>query len=95
MKLIIITFLILSAALINCKSKNSKNEKLTVEAKNKNKQIPMNPDSITYGYATNDDAVLQNAADFRTAQIMPRIPIHLNHPFTGIMAEATGVIKNR
>jgi len=83
MKLITITILLFSCVLINTKlEKNSE----------KSKQIFNSaPDSVTYGYATNDVGILQNAAGFINPQIMEKIPIHLNHRYTGIMGEANGV----
>jgi len=84
MKLITITILLFSCVLINTKLENKNSEK--------SKQIfNAAPDSVTYGYATNDVGVLQSAAGFISPQIMEKIPINLNHPYTGIMGEATGV----
>lgn len=93
MKLVIISFLILSSAFVDSKFRNHKSTSNShVHSKHKLKQF-VNPDAVTYGYARGDDFALQNAAGFKDAQIIPRIPIHLNHPFTGIMAEANTVRK--
>ena len=93
MKLIIISFLILSSAFVDGKFRNHKSTSNShVHSKHKHTQF-VNPDAVTYGYARGDDFALQNAAGFKDAQIIPRIPIHLNHPYTGIMAEANTVRK--
>ena len=55
--------------------------------------LPPN-DSITIGYAANNNQMLQSAAGFITPTYMERIPIHLNNPYTGVMAEASGVKKH-
>jgi hypothetical protein len=93
MKLIIISFLILSSAFVDSKFRNHKSASHShTHSKHKHKQNIM-PDAVTYGYAKGDDFALQNAAGFKDAQIIPKIPIHLNHPYTGIMAEANTVRK--
>lgn len=67
--------------------------KLKNKIKNR-KQFPgvnVMPDSVAYGYASNDNYPLQNAAGFKNAMIMEKIPIHLNNPYTGVMANANTV----
>jgi hypothetical protein len=68
--------------------------KVNTNIQEKSKDLPgfiANPDSITYGYATNNNAPLQNAAGFISPTILEKIPINLNHPYTGVMGEAHGV----
>ncbi len=94
MKLITFTILLFSCVLINCKSESKKAEINASKVEEKSKIIPgLNsaPDAITYGYATNDSTPLQSTAGFISPQIMEKIPINLNHPYTGIMGEANGV----
>ena len=89
MKLIIITFLLFSIIFINCKSGNKKNH---IKKHNQSPLIKNSDmDSVAYGYASNDNNILANMADLKTAEIMPKIPIHLNHPYTGVIAEASTV----
>jgi hypothetical protein len=87
MKLIIITFLVISSVFINSKSKNRKNHKKGIELPVRNAHL----ESVTYGYASNDEHVLQNLAGLRSAELMEKIPIHLNKPYTGIVAEPNTV----
>lgn len=62
MKLIIIAFLIISCTFIDAKFKVRKSEKSGMKSHHK-KYNPLPPDdSITYGYATNDQYVMQNLA---------------------------------
>ena len=44
------------------------------------------PDAFTYGYANQNGYVLESQAGFISPTIMPRIPEHLNEPYTGVMA---------
>ena len=70
---------------------------LTPKTEKENKQIGGIPgilppnDSITIGYASNNNQMLQSAAGLISPTLMEKIPIHLNNPYTGIMAEASGV----
>jgi hypothetical protein len=84
--------------MINSKLETLKSVKSKIKVNNKNeeksKDLPglyPNTDSISYGYATNNNAPLQNAAGFISPTILEKIPIHLNHAYTGIMGEANGV----
>lgn len=90
MKLVTLAILLFACASIECKNEKS-NLKSTLS--NKEKQFPGMPvsDSIRYGYATNDNYPLQHAENFKTPIYMEKIPIHLNHPYTGVMGEAQTV----
>jgi hypothetical protein len=64
--------------------------------KNKNNlPIDLHDDSFNWGYASNDNYMLQNAAGFIEPQIMEKIPIHLNKPYTGVIGEADGFVTDK
>ena len=56
MKLLTLTILLFSVVVINCKARNKKS------GKNSNGHKSGLPDSVAWGYATNNDYTLQNAA---------------------------------
>jgi hypothetical protein len=46
-----------------------------------------------YGFASNDNYMLSEVAGFKNAELMDRIPQHLNHPYTGEIVTPTTVIS--
>ncbi len=103
-----ITFTILFFSCISLTIAKTENKSNTLKATTEksteksqtDKNVPlatnMIPESVAYGYATNEsDAYLQNTAGMITPTYMDRIPIHLNKPYSGIMRDADGYMRDK
>jgi hypothetical protein len=91
---IILTILLISTIL---SSKVHKFQKSYSKNKNRKNNLPidLHDDSYNWGYATSDNYMLQNSAGFIEPQIMEKIPIHLNKPYTGVIGEASGFVTDK
>jgi hypothetical protein len=94
MKSLIILSLLLFSTILSVKV--NKFNKSYSRNKNKKNHLPIDlkDDGYNWGYATNDYH-LQNLAGFIEPEIMEKIPINLNKPYTGVMGEANGFVTDK